>query len=270
MKKRVGVVLIVTALLLSGRAIVSPLELMETYFRAIGETGKQSASQRDSDAAEAGDEKRKAGYGAASGEDPMASSGGNENTAESHEEEADGRDDGYVKGVTTDYGWESQYWNLRFTAPEDVFMLSDEGIGTIMGRGQEVLSENYDWEQSEYAADANVYEMMAATARADTNMIVMVEKLLMRGLTSENYRKAALLQLKLLNGPAYTILDDSGTAEIAGETYTVVNTQVEYNGTYYQDYYFRVVDDRALCITITYLEETADQAEEFLDSFDVY
>ena len=39
MKKRVGVVLIVTALLLSGCAIVSPLELMETYLSDIGVTG---------------------------------------------------------------------------------------------------------------------------------------------------------------------------------------------------------------------------------------
>nr|WP_300864654.1 hypothetical protein [uncultured Acetatifactor sp.] len=188
---------------------------------------------------------------------------------ESGDDESGEADSSYVKGVTTDNGWESEYWNLCFTAPEGVFMLSDEGMEALMGIGEDIISENYSEKQREYLEMTSLYEMLGTNAEGDANVAVTVEKLMVRGMDTEDYKKAALLHLRMMQEPVYEILDDSGTAEIAGETFAVVNTRVDSGGEYYQDYYFRVSGDRALIITITYAEATSEQAAALLGGFDV-
>ena len=188
---------------------------------------------------------------------------------ESGDDESGEADSAYVKGVTTDNGWESEYWNLRFTAPEGVFMLSDEGMEALMGIGEDIISENYSEKQREYLEMTSLYEMLGTNAEGDANVAVTVEKLMVRGMDTEDYKKAALLHLRMMQEPVYEILDDSGTAEIAGETFAVVNTRVDSGGEYFQDYYFRVSGDRALIITITYAEATSEQAAALLGGFDV-
>lgn len=266
MKKRVGIVLVMTALLLSGCTIVSPLELLEMASRANSEARAESDIETgnsetkptaEAEKQEGGDETEDRGT---RGNGDAA--GGNQ------DKEGDSQDSDYERGIVTEEGWESEYWNLRFTLPEEVYMLTDDGIATVLELGGDIVSEEYGQTQKEYLDETILYEMMATTAETDANVIVMVEKLLVRGMSTENYKNAMVLQL--MKRSNYATLEDTDTAEIAGETYALLRTKMEYESTYYQDYYVRVVDDRALCITITYTEETADKGEKILDGFDVY
>lgn len=171
MKKRVGIVLLLTALLLSGCAIVSPLELLELLSQANSKTG-ESASADSETKSEAREEREQKLY--VKGQDDGEAAG------EKQGEEADGREDGYLKGTVTDYGWESEYWNLRFSVPEDVYMLSDEGLANVKEAGQEMVAEDREFTeaQQDRLEDTTLYEMMAVTPRADANVLVMTEKLL--------------------------------------------------------------------------------------------
>ena len=279
MKKRIGIAVIAIALLLSGCTVPMPMEILEQIARSgnrdsAAESPSPETESRPEEDATKLKEKRDSDkqvlvvHGGESEED----SGEGRRTGsavESGDDESGEADSAYVKGVTTDNGWESEYWNLRFTAPEGVFMLSDEGMEALMGIGEDIISENYSEKQREYLEMTSLYEMLGTNAEGDANVAVTVEKLMVRGMDTEDYKKAALLHLRMMQEPAYEILDDSGTAEIAGETFAVVNTRVDSGGEYFQDYYFRVSGDRALIITITYAEATSEQAAALLGGFDV-
>ncbi len=279
MKKRIGIAVIAIALLLSGCTVPMPMEILEQIARSgnrdsAAESPSPETESRPEEGATKLKEKRDNDkqvlvvHGGESEED--SGEGSRTGSAvESGDDESGEADSAYVKGVTTDNGWESEYWNLCFTAPEGVFMLSDEGMEALMGIGEDIISENYSEKQREYLEMTSLYEMLGTNAEGDANVAVTVEKLMVRGMDTEDYKKAALLHLRMIQEPVYEILDDSGTAEIAGETFAVVNTRVDSGGEYYQDYYFRVSGDRALIITITYAEATSEQAAALLGGFDV-
>lgn len=279
MKKRIGIAVVAIALLLSGCTVPMPMEILEQIARSgnrdsAAESPSPETESRPEEGATKLKEKRDNDkqvlvvHGGESEED--SGEGSRTGSAvESGDDESGEADSAYVKGVTTDNGWESEYWNLRFTAPEGVFMLSDEGMEALMGIGEDIISENYSEKQREYLEMTSLYEMLGTNAEGDANVAVTVEKLMVRGMDTEDYKKAALLHLRMMQEPVYEILDDSGTAEIAGETFAVVNTRVDSGGEYYQDYYFRVSGDRALIITITYAEATSEQAAALLGGFDV-
>ncbi len=279
MKKRIGIAVIAIALLLSGCTVPMPMEILEQIARSgnrdsAAESPSPEAESRPEEDATKLKEKRDNDkqvlvvHGGESEEDSREGSRTG-SAVESGDDESGEADSAYVKGVTTDNGWESEYWNLRFTAPEGVFMLSDEGMEALMGIGEDIISENYSEKQREYLEMTSLYEMLGTNAEGDANVAVTVEKLMVRGMDTEDYKKAALLHLRMMQEPVYEILDDSGTAEIAGETFAVVNTRVDSGGEYFQDYYFRVSGDRALIITITYAEATSEQAAALLGGFDV-
>lgn len=269
MKKRIGIAVIAIVLLLSGCTVPLPMEILEQVSRLgdrAGDSSEKAMNQSEEDDG-AAREKRNSVSPAeddAPQRDQVLSVRG---SGDGGEGEAA---DSYVKGTTTDAGWESEYWNLRFTAPEGVFMLSEEGLDALMGLSEDIVQENYSEKQQEYLKMTTLYEMVATRAEGETNAAVSVEKLMVRGMTTEDYKKAALLHLRMLQDPVYEILEDNGTAEIAGETFAMVNTTAKSDGDYLQDYYFRVEDDRALIVIITYREATADQAAALLGGFDVY
>ncbi len=279
MKKRIGIAVIAIALLLSGCTVPMPMEILEQIARSGNrDSAAESPSPETESRPEEGSTKLKEKrdndkqvlvvHGGESEEDSREGSRTG-SAVESGDDESGEADSAYVKGVTTDNGWESEYWNLCFTAPEGVFMLSDEGMEALMGIGEDIISENYSEKQREYLEMTSLYEMLGTNAEGDANVAVTVEKLMVRGMDTEDYKKAALLHLRMMQEPVYEILDDSGTAEIAGETFAVVNTRVDSGGEYFQDYYFRVSGDRALIITITYAEATSEQAAALLGGFDV-
>ena len=277
MKKRVGIAVIAIVLLLSGCTVPMPTEILEQIARSgnrdsAAESPSPETESRPEEGATKLKEKRdndKQVLVVHGGESEEDSEEGRQtgSAVESGDDESGEADSSYVKGVTTDNGWESEYWNLRFTAPEGVFMLSDEGMEALMGIGEDIISENYSEKQREYLEMTSLYEMLGTNAEGDANVAVTVEKLMVRGMDTEDYKKAALLHLRMMQDPVYEILEDSGTAEIAGETFAVVNTRVDSGGEYFQDYYFRVSGDRALIITITYAEATSEQAAAIFDGF---
>ena len=150
-------------------------------------------------------------------------------------------------------------------------MLNEEGLDAVMGISQEMVTENYTEQQKKYLDLITLYEMMSLSTTEDVNVVVSAEKLMMAGMTTEDYKNAAGFQLRLLEEPVMEIVDDSKTTEIAGETYSILNVLAKQDGEQkYQDYYVRVSGNRALCIIITYTDDTADKATEILEGFAAY
>ena len=68
--------------------------------------------------------------------------------AEGDGEAASGK---YAKGSVSETGWESEFFGLRYTAPEGMGMSTEEELNGLMGLGQEVLSDDFSELQLKYA-----------------------------------------------------------------------------------------------------------------------
>lgn len=116
-----------------------------------------------------------------------------------------------------------------------------------------------------------VYEMMSTDPTGNTNVVVTVEKLPFSNMNGEQYVQSFEQGLAKMSTFSYTVLSDDETVEIAGKDYIKVSVQAEYGGiSKNQDYYVCVTDGRAVCFVLTYLDETARQAEALLSGFTVY
>lgn len=288
MKKRVCMVVIAAALLLTGCAGNPAFKILEQLAQSYSQSEKETASdEEESGTREASQEMQKDGDATkdqdkGNREEPSVEHGSKVNItakdsgtdALKERGEADAQNeemDSYVRGTLTDDSWESEYWNLRYTAPEGVFMVSQEGLDIVMGISQDKVSENYTEQQKKYLELTTLYEMMSTTATGDVNVVVTAEKLMVTGMATEDYKNAAAFQLRLLKDPVMEIIDDSKTVEIAGETYSVLNVIARQNGEETkQDYYTRVEGSRALGIIISYADEATDRAAEILNGFTAY
>ena len=158
----------------------------------------------------------------------------------------------YVKGTVTETGWESEFFGLRYTAPEGMGMSTEEELNDLMGLGQEVLSEDFSELQLKYAELTSVYEMMSVGK-----------------MDAAQYAKAIEQGLSQVTAINYTLISDDETVKIGGADYLKVSYEAESGGvSMYQDYYIAVVDNRAISLTLTYVDESA--RDNVLNAFTAY
>ena len=218
-----------------------------------GEAGTEDAGTKAADAAE--DD--------AAADD--AAENADEAEAESGQEAATGK---YAKGTVTENGWESEFFGLRYTTPEGMGMSTEVELNELMGLGQEVLSDDFSELQLKYAELTSVYEMMSVADDQTTNVVVTVEKL-MGKMDASAYVKALEQGLSQVSAISYTLISDDETVKLGNGEYVRVSYQAEASGvSMYQDYYVRVVDDRAIALTLTYLDESA--RDTVLNAFTAY
>lgn len=105
---------------------------------AAADDGAESTDTADDVQAATADE---AGVGAADAE------AGAEAEEEGGGEAAAGK---YAKGSVSETGWESEFFGLRYTAPEGMGMSTEEELNDLMGLGQEVLSDDFSELQLKY------------------------------------------------------------------------------------------------------------------------
>ena len=174
----------------------------------------------------------------------------------------------YVKGTVTETGWESEFFGLRYTAPEGMGMSTEEELNDLMGLGQEVLSEDFSELQLKYAELTSVYEMMSVADDQTTNIVVTVEKL-MGKMDASAYAKALEQGLSQVSAINYTLISDDETVKLGNSDYLRVSYEAESGGvSMYQDYYIAVVDNRAIALTLTYVDESA--RDNVLNAFTAY
>ncbi len=178
--------------------------------------------------------------------------------------------DDYVKGIITETGWESQWLDLRYTAPEGMEMASEAELNKLMGLGEQLDSEDYEQLQREYANLYLVQEMRSVDGNG-TSVFVTVEKSSSSSLTAEKYIDALSKSLALASAIQYEIPESPETVDIAGKDFLKLAVSADFNGKKsYQDYYVRVRNKRILHIIVTYNEDTVELAEHIVNGFTAY
>lgn len=177
--------------------------------------------------------------------------------------------DGYERGILTESAWESAFWGLCFAPPEGLSMLGEEELNSMMGLGEEFMSDNFSEKQVEYARMVNVYEMMSSNLTGNANVVVTTEKLLGSGFSADDYLEAMKKTITSVSTITYTILEEGETFQIGEETYGVMKAMGEGNGmVLYQDYYVRIKGNRALAIAVTYTDDTLEYADKIINCFE--
>ena len=184
------------------------------------------------------------------------------------ETEAADETEGFVKGVMTEDGWESEWLGIRYTTPAGITMTSEEDLNEMMGLGQELLSEDFNDLQLKYAELNTVYEMMCISEDQVTNAMVTIEKLPIQ-MDIDTYIEAFKKTLSQVTTMTYSVVSTDEIITIGDREFTRVECIADYSGVQIcQDYCLAIVDDRAVSVTVTYVDE--DAAENVLSGFTAY
>ena len=182
-------------------------------------------------------------------------------------EEAEAAEE-FTKGELTAEGWESKWLGIRYMAPSDTAMATEEELNSMMGLGQEVLSEDFNDLQLQYAELTTVYEMMCMSQDQVTNIMVTIEKLPI-AMDIDTYISSFEKTLSRVSAMTYTVVGSDEVIKLGERKFTRVKCVADYNGVeIYQDYCIAIVEDRAVSVTVTYLDEVA--AENILSGFEAY
>lgn len=182
----------------------------------------------------------------------------------------------YEKGIVTDTEFESEWIGVRFTAPANVIMATQEEMDIAMRQGAELMyGENADV-LMDYAQLTSVTEM-TATHIYGTNVVVQVEKLsaLYARMTEEQYLevlKNNLSSTMATSGFVYTFGENTSIEEIGGQEYRKLSVMTDYGVgiMVYQDFCVRKIDDRMVAFTFSYREDTKEDAEALKNAFAPY
>ncbi len=172
----------------------------------------------------------------------------------------------YSKGTLTENTFESEYLNLKFTAPDGYIMATEDELIPLMELGAEVLEK--DKKSIDFAMANTVFEMMVSSPAGSPNLSLAVEKLALKNMTTDQYIEAIKKQLEGNDTMEVTFTPDSKTMSIAGEDYTAYSSVLSVSGMELkQDYIMRKMDDRLAYFVLTYTEDSSAEANTLMESF---
>ncbi len=177
----------------------------------------------------------------------------------------------YVKGTIDGNTYESEFLNLKFTAPEGYTMLTQDVMDQYAQFSSEIIYKDKDQTQIDYAKAVTVYEMMVQESTSGApNVNIVLENLLGKEVSITDYVEVSKQQLQA-SGIEYTFGETTEDVELAGEKYTVLDCVGTYSGQeLQQQLYIRKVGGRMMLLTVTYTEDTAEAKDALLASFTEY
>lgn len=174
----------------------------------------------------------------------------------------------YSKGILTETTYESEYLNLKFTAPESYIMATESDMDNIMNSSMDVVYEDADESVIDYIKTTTVYEMMVSSANGTPSLSLMTEKLAFSNMTVDQYIDSLNSQMESITTSTFSVIGEGETKDIAGETYTIVSYKTEIQGIeVFQDYLVRKIDNIMVGIVVTYTSDTEVEAENLIDQF---
>jgi hypothetical protein len=167
----------------------------------------------------------------------------------------------YERGLLTETSFESKYLDIRFNLPEGFVMATEEDMLQMMGIGTDIAGVN-----KKIVKLTTVYEMMASAAIGYPNVIVMVEKLLLSNITTEQYFDALKTGLLKVNTMNYEVDDQITSVEIAGYNYKQLSASLP-SSNIFQNYIFRKQGSRMIGFINTYSLDTKQELETLMNGF---
>ncbi|MCL2411607.1 MAG: hypothetical protein FWC97_08195 [Treponema sp.] len=172
-----------------------------------------------------------------------------------------GRASGYERGILTETGFESKYLDIRFTLPEGFIMATEEDMRLMMGIGADITGAN-----TNFVNMTTVYEMMASAPVGLPNVILMVERLILSNITTEQYFDILKNNLSDIDTIDYEFGDQITSVEIAGQIYKQLSASIP-GWDVFQNYTFRRQGNRMVGFITTYSLDTKEELEILMNGF---
>lgn len=140
----------------------------------------------------------------------------------------------YSKGTFTSTSYESEFIGVRFYAPENWVLVSEDELAQL-------------------PSDARTtWEMQAISVSEGINVIVAVEKLLTSNMSIDMYIDSLKQNLSSDSGVTISNMQEGGTKMIAGEVYNVFSYNgTQNNMTYTQTFCLRKINEYVAIFTVT-------------------
>lgn len=181
--------------------------------------------------------------------------------------------DTYVMGTLTENSFASEWIDLRFTATENVDMLTREEMAGLSEAGAGLMFGEDAESRVEAAKQTLVFEMMAKH-KEGSNTLVQVE-ILPEGyeeMMEEAYLALLMIDLDNAANIEYVYDDTLYAVEIGGETYIGFSAAGDYGtGEYlYQEYMVRKKEGRMITVILTYEKDTIANAQYLFSLYSSY
>lgn len=177
----------------------------------------------------------------------------------------------YQKGNLTETGFESEWLNLRFVAPQDIAMATQEELNVLMEMGAEMMYEDQAENILAFADMTLVYEMMAKHS-SGTNLSLSVELLpnSASDTTPEQYLNT-MIELTRNSEIGYYTDGKFHKKTIQKEEYVGFYSKITYgNSAAYQETLVRKKENRIILLVLSYQEGQTETAEYLLAQFSEY
>lgn len=176
----------------------------------------------------------------------------------------------YTSGLRTEDSWISNFASLSYDLPEGFSMVSDEDITNYVQLGSDMLfAEAGGHDLSELLAAKVVYEFMSIDG-VGNNLIAMTEKVKV-GTSAETVLDGTKKTLEAMSSDSYqvSVSDTYLTVKIGDYEYLRMDVAVTVGAvTYDQTMFVRVIGDRAVCFSFTYISKA--YFEDMLAGFSAY
>jgi len=175
-----------------------------------------------------------------------------------------GKNSTYERGVLTEAGFESVYMNLKFIPPQGMVLSTEEDMLEIMN----IVTEAKDANKTavDFAEMTTVYEMIAAAQIGFPSVSLMVEKLALSSITTDQYSEALRKTLSGVSTVNYIIGDKIIAVEIAGQKYKQLSASLPDLGVI-QNYIFRKKGNRMISFVVTYTPSTEHEMRLMMNGF---
>lgn len=175
----------------------------------------------------------------------------------------------YSRGVLNEQSYESEFLNLKFTAPSNYIMMTQEELDQTLDLSSEEIFKDKDKKIIDYTKAVTVYEMQALCS--DTmgnfpNLSIGVEKLNLKNITETQYLDVVKGQLQEVTQIDYTLEDDYSKMTVAGQEYTTLVATTSIGGiNLKQSYLVRKINDRMAFIILTENTDESQAAQDLLN-----
>ncbi|MCL2397223.1 MAG: hypothetical protein FWC93_04075 [Defluviitaleaceae bacterium] len=174
----------------------------------------------------------------------------------------------YVIGTIDGDNFESEWLNLRFTAPDGFIMASQEEILEMMQLGLDMM--DVDSSVVAWAEMAVVSEMMAMLPTGLASVSVATERIMLSNITIEQYVEAAFQGVEAL-GWEVSPNDDLRQINFAGnQWYTYTATVEAFGIDWSYQYLVRRFDNRMALITVYAIAGEEAHIDTLINAFAAY
>jgi len=175
----------------------------------------------------------------------------------------------YIVGNVVGDNFDSEWLNLRFTAPEGFIMVAQDEMFEMMQIGLDFM--DIDRSLVTWAEMAVVPEMMAMLPDGSVSANVITERVLLGNITIDQYIEAALRQLEAVVGWGVNFNDDMGPVNFAGLEWYAYTVDIHAFGLDWRyQYLVRRFDNRMALVTIYATVDQEAYIDVLMNSFRAY